>query len=69
MSDDNTFYLVNGVRERTYVVQENPDVLKYNVSENEKGISADDLLDRALQKVICEVGGVKNILSGSVSVC
>nr|CAC00499.1 endoplasmic reticulum lumenal L-amino acid oxidase [Scomber japonicus] len=55
MTDDNTFYLVNGVRERTYVVQENPDVLKYNVSESEKGISADDLLDRALQKVKEEV--------------
>ncbi|XP_062300993.1 L-amino-acid oxidase-like [Scomber scombrus] len=55
MNDNNTFYLVNGVREKTYAVQANPDVLKYNVSESEKGISADDLLDRALKKVKDEV--------------
>lgn len=51
MDDANTFYLVNGQRVRTYTVQTNPDVLKYKVHESEKGKSADELLQQALQKV------------------
>ncbi|KAI3375921.1 hypothetical protein L3Q82_003769 [Scortum barcoo] len=55
MDDPKTFYLVNGLLKRTYVVQTNPDVLKYEVQSSEKGKSADDLLQKALQKVKDEV--------------
>uniref|UniRef100_A0A3Q2STS1 Amine oxidase n=1 Tax=Fundulus heteroclitus TaxID=8078 RepID=A0A3Q2STS1_FUNHE len=55
MEDGNTFYLVNGVKKRTYAVKEDPDILNYKVRDNEKGLSADDLLQRALQKVRDEV--------------
>nr|UKM49429.1 L-amino acid oxidase [Trachinotus ovatus] len=51
MDDPQTFYLVNGRRERTYTVKANPDVLGYKVDKNEKGKSADQLLQQALQKV------------------
>uniref|UniRef100_A0A3Q2DXI4 Amine oxidase n=2 Tax=Cyprinodon variegatus TaxID=28743 RepID=A0A3Q2DXI4_CYPVA len=55
MDDNNTFYLVNGVKKRTYAVKANPDILNYNVRKSEKGMSADDLLQKALQKVKDEV--------------
>ncbi|XP_029382350.1 L-amino-acid oxidase-like [Echeneis naucrates] len=55
MEDVNTFYQVQGIRKRTYTVKANPDVLKYNVTECERGRSADRLLDEALQKVKDEV--------------
>ncbi|XP_074479430.1 L-amino-acid oxidase-like isoform X3 [Sebastes fasciatus] len=55
MDDPNTFYLVNGVLEKTETVQKDPDILKYNVTESEKGKSADKLLQQALQKVQDEV--------------
>ncbi|XP_068569929.1 L-amino-acid oxidase-like [Cebidichthys violaceus] len=55
MYDANTFYLVNGLLERTDTVKRNPDILKYNVSKSEKGKSADELLQQALQKVKDEV--------------
>lgn len=51
MDDPNTFYLVNGQRKRTYAVQTNPDILKYKLESSEKGKSADELLQKALQKV------------------
>ncbi|XP_039677428.1 L-amino-acid oxidase-like isoform X2 [Perca fluviatilis] len=50
MYDPNTFYLVNGLLKKTYTVQNDPDVLKYNVQPSEKGKSADELLQKALQK-------------------
>ncbi|KAF1380935.1 hypothetical protein PFLUV_G00169230 [Perca fluviatilis] len=50
MYDPNTFYLVNGLLKKTYTVQNDPDVLKYNVTPSEKGKSADELLQKALQK-------------------
>ncbi|XP_035462908.1 L-amino-acid oxidase-like isoform X1 [Scophthalmus maximus] len=55
MSDPNTFYLINGQRERTGVVDANPDILKYDLPENERGKSADELLQESLQKVREEV--------------
>ncbi|XP_038595466.1 L-amino-acid oxidase-like [Micropterus salmoides] len=55
MDDPNTFYLVNGLRKRTYAVKANPDILNYNVRRSEKGKSADELLQQALQKVKDEV--------------
>ncbi|KAM8747441.1 L-amino-acid oxidase-like [Acanthopagrus schlegelii] len=55
MYDPNTFYFVNGIKKRTYIVQKNPDSLNYNVSTSEKGKSADELVQQALQKVKDEV--------------
>uniref|UniRef100_A0AAX7T651 Amine oxidase n=1 Tax=Astatotilapia calliptera TaxID=8154 RepID=A0AAX7T651_ASTCA len=51
MDNPNTFYHVNGKRKRTFEAQANPDVLGYNVWPSEKGKSADELLQQALQKV------------------
>ncbi|KAM3597634.1 uncharacterized protein V6R79_007242 [Siganus canaliculatus] len=55
MDDNNTFYYVNDMRERTQAVKENPDILNYKVSNNEKGKSATELLKEALQTVSDEV--------------
>lgn len=54
MVDNQTFYLVNGIRERTETVHKNPDILGYKVWKNETGKSADQLLNQALMKVRCE---------------
>ncbi|KAG7236281.1 hypothetical protein INR49_001197, partial [Caranx melampygus] len=53
--DPQTYYLVNRQLKRTYTVQSNPDVLKYKVDKSEKGKSADELLQQALEKVKNEV--------------
>uniref|UniRef100_A0A3B4XDN4 Amine oxidase n=2 Tax=Seriola lalandi dorsalis TaxID=1841481 RepID=A0A3B4XDN4_SERLL len=55
MEDLNTFYLVHGLRKRTYAVKANPDILKYNLNKSERGKLAEELLQRALQKVKDEV--------------
>ncbi|KAK5893096.1 hypothetical protein CgunFtcFv8_006001 [Champsocephalus gunnari] len=55
MEDGNTFYLVNGLLKKTSAVKADPNILEYNVSEGERGKSADQLLQRALQKVKDEV--------------
>ncbi|XP_041841767.1 L-amino-acid oxidase-like [Melanotaenia boesemani] len=55
MDDMNTFYLVHGLRKKTYAVKANPDILNYKLPEREKGKSADELLQQALQRVIDEV--------------
>lgn len=46
--DINTYYLVNGQRVKTYKVKEQPDVLSYNLTGQEKGKSAAQLFDTAL---------------------
>lgn len=51
MDDPNTYYLVNGVKKRTYAVKNNPGLLGYKVEPSEMGMSADELLQQALQKV------------------
>lgn len=51
MVDPNTFYFVNGVRRRTSAVQRNPDVLQYQVWRRERGQSAEELKEQALQAV------------------
>lgn len=51
MVDPNTFYLVNGVLRRTSAVQHNPDVLQYRVRRSERGRSAEELNEQALQAV------------------
>ncbi|XP_068444371.1 L-amino-acid oxidase-like [Clinocottus analis] len=55
MEDINTFYLVHGLRRRTYAVKADPDILKYKLPRRERGKTADQLLQRALQKVKDEV--------------
>ncbi|KAG7497024.1 L-amino-acid oxidase-like [Solea senegalensis] len=55
IADPNTFYLVNGLRERAHTVQSDPDVLQYKVKSSEKGKSAIELLQQALQKVKDEI--------------
>ena len=51
MSDNQTFYLVNRQKRKLYEVKQNPDILKYNLSSNERHKSADKLLQLALQEV------------------
>lgn len=57
MDDNNTFYLVHGLRKRTYAVKANPDILEYKLPKRERGRSAEELLQRALQKVCKKDGG------------
>lgn len=52
MDDINTFYLVHGLRKKTYAVNANPDILKYKLPKSERGMSANQLLQQALQKVL-----------------
>uniref|UniRef100_A0A3B4V6D2 Amine oxidase n=2 Tax=Seriola dumerili TaxID=41447 RepID=A0A3B4V6D2_SERDU len=49
--DINTYYLVNGVLQKTYAVENNPDVLNYTVTDRERGMSAAKLFSQALWKV------------------
>lgn len=61
MDDNNTYILVNGVKKRNYEVKNNPDILKYNVTESEKGKSAEQLLKQALIKeYLKEVGNLSD---------
>ncbi|KAM6949258.1 L-amino-acid oxidase-like [Aplochiton taeniatus] len=54
-ADINTYYLVNGLRFKTYAVDSDPDILNYTLNREERGKSADDLLDMALSKINVEV--------------
>ncbi|KAJ3590069.1 hypothetical protein NHX12_008026 [Muraenolepis orangiensis] len=49
--DINTFYLVNGVLQKTSVVENVPDILNYNLTGDERGKSASQLFSQALLKV------------------
>ncbi|XP_076144939.1 L-amino-acid oxidase-like [Alosa pseudoharengus] len=56
MADNQTYCLVNGgPRQKTFQVEDNPNILNYNVSAEERDKSADELLQQALQKVRHEV--------------
>ncbi|KAM6909415.1 L-amino-acid oxidase-like [Xenentodon cancila] len=56
MDDNETFYLVNEKQKyKTYEVKENPDILSYNLPDNERQKSADDLLLEALKKIEDEI--------------
>lgn len=50
VDDNNRFYLVNGIKQRTHRVKENPDILKYNLSAQEMHKSADTLLQEVIEK-------------------
>lgn len=49
--DINTYYLVNGLLQKTYAVENNPGVLNYSLNERERGKSAAQLFSEALWKV------------------
>uniref|UniRef100_A0A8C3G616 Amine oxidase n=2 Tax=Cyclopterus lumpus TaxID=8103 RepID=A0A8C3G616_CYCLU len=49
--DRNTYYLINGVRQKTHAVGNNPDVLNYSLREGERGKSATELFGQTLWKV------------------
>ncbi|XP_078102997.1 L-amino-acid oxidase isoform X1 [Sander vitreus] len=49
--DINTYYLVNGVLQKTYAVENNPGVLNYSLHERERGMSAAQLFSQTLWKV------------------
>ncbi|NXU91173.1 OXLA oxidase, partial [Xiphorhynchus elegans] len=48
--DNNTWYLVNGVRARAWEVDRNPNILNYRVKPSERGKSAEQLYREALDK-------------------
>ncbi|KAM4564245.1 L-amino-acid oxidase-like [Fundulus diaphanus] len=48
MTDENTYYLVNGKKHRTSEVNKKPAILAYNLPSDEKHKSASDLLEEAL---------------------
>ncbi|XP_054832427.1 L-amino-acid oxidase-like [Eublepharis macularius] len=50
-SDENAWYLIRNIRKRVREVKANPDIFGYPVRPNEKGISANELFDRALSKI------------------
>lgn len=43
---------VNGVRTRAYIYQQNPDILNYPVSPEERGLTAEELLQKAIEPVM-----------------
>ncbi|KAM9853542.1 L-amino-acid oxidase [Aulostomus maculatus] len=49
--DINTYFLVNGGLQKTYAVENNPDILNYTLNEKERGKSAAELFSQALWKV------------------
>ncbi|KAM4564246.1 L-amino-acid oxidase-like [Fundulus diaphanus] len=51
MTDENTYYLVNGKKHRTSEVIINPAILPYHLPSDEKHKSASDLLEEALEEV------------------
>ncbi|XP_031734289.1 L-amino-acid oxidase-like [Anarrhichthys ocellatus] len=50
-NDVNTYYFINGVRQKTGAVGNNPNVLNYSLNEGERGKSAAQLFSQALWKV------------------
>ncbi|CAB1456517.1 unnamed protein product [Pleuronectes platessa] len=56
MTHPKTFYLVNGIKKRTFEVNADPDNMGYNLEGHEKGRSADELLQQALEKVYDYMG-------------
>ncbi|XP_033953773.1 L-amino-acid oxidase-like [Pseudochaenichthys georgianus] len=49
--DINTYYLINGVLQKTTAVENNPGVLNYSLNESERGKSAAQLFSETLWKV------------------
>lgn len=55
MSSNNIWYYINGIRERTWEVEQNPDLLNFTVAPTEKGESAYQLFTEAIQLVKKEI--------------
>lgn len=51
LTDNNTWYFVNGVRVRAGEVDRNPNILNYTLHPSERGKSASQLYREALHKV------------------
>uniref|UniRef100_A0A8D0KSU7 Amine oxidase n=1 Tax=Strix occidentalis caurina TaxID=311401 RepID=A0A8D0KSU7_STROC len=51
LSDNKTWYLINGTRARAEEVNKNPDILKYDVKPTERGKNAEQLYREVLNKV------------------
>lgn len=51
MTDDNTYYLVNGNRHKTSEVMKNSSILNYDIPANETNKNASELLQEALLEV------------------
>ncbi|KAI5098805.1 L-amino-acid oxidase, partial [Silurus meridionalis] len=49
--DINTYYYINGVRQKTFAVKHNPNILNYPLREEEKGKSASKLFSDSLEKI------------------
>uniref|UniRef100_A0A3B1K5I5 Amine oxidase n=1 Tax=Astyanax mexicanus TaxID=7994 RepID=A0A3B1K5I5_ASTMX len=49
--DINAYYFINGLLQKAYTVNENPNVLNYSVNEREQDKSASQLLNMALEKI------------------
>ena len=52
--DEQTFYYVNDILEKTYIVDNDPDSLKFDTKRDEKGKTADQLFTRAVCPVLKE---------------
>ncbi|MEQ2297252.1 hypothetical protein AMECASPLE_032889, partial [Ameca splendens] len=50
MTDNTTYYLVNGKKHKTSEVTKDPSILDYHLPSNERNKSAHDLLQEALQE-------------------
>ena len=49
--DENTFFYINGKKIKRSLVDENPDILGFNTTSEEKGKSAYELLSQATREV------------------
>ncbi|XP_074710323.1 L-amino-acid oxidase [Strix uralensis] len=52
LSDNKTWYLINGTRARAEEVNKNPDILKYDVKPTERGKNAEQLYREVLNKAV-----------------
>ncbi|CAM9106739.1 unnamed protein product [Bubo scandiacus] len=52
LSDNKTWYLINGTRARAEEVNKNPDILKYAVKPTERGKNAEQLYREVLKKAV-----------------
>uniref|UniRef100_A0A8C6LIY0 Amine oxidase domain-containing protein n=1 Tax=Nothobranchius furzeri TaxID=105023 RepID=A0A8C6LIY0_NOTFU len=65
MTDDNTYYHVNGRKHRTSDVKKSISLLNYDLTENEKSATPDKLLQRSLNqvKMVVEAQGCEAALN------
>lgn len=66
--DINTYYLVNGILQKTYAVENNPGVLNYSLNDRERGRSAAQLFSQSLWKVCFHCVHSSIIISEHISI-